>query len=379
MIKARKIRLNPAPEQENYFRKAAGAARFVYNWGLAEWKRRKAEQPDQAYGVMAVKKKFNALKAEQFPWVYEAAKDGAEGAFASLAAAFKNYYDSKNGKRQGPKAGFPRFKSKKRKRQSFRLNNDKIAVEGHNFYAPKLGRVNMAEPLRLEGKIMGAAVSQTAGRWCVSIAVKMNDPEPASFSKPSAGVDPGVRKLAVLSDGVEDENQAPLRSELKRLKRLSRRLSRRQVGNSRWYRAKRQLERFHERIANRRADYLHKMTTQIARTYEVIGLEDLNVSGMLKNRRLALSISDASFGEIRRQLTCKSRWFGGRVVTIAPCYPSSRRCFDCGALNTELEPSDRTWTCANCAAVHERDQNAARNIEVEALRLVHIHKGRPQG
>ncbi len=370
MIKAHKIRLNPTPEQDRYFRKAAGTARFVYNWGLAEWQRHKVEQPGQAYGVMAIKKDFNALKAEQFPWVYDVAKDVAEGALANLAAALKNYFDSKNGKRRGRKMGFPKFKSKKNKRQSFRLNNDKIAAEGHHFYVPKLGWVNMAEPLRWEGKILGAVVSQTAGRWYVSISVEMDKPEPVQFTKPSVGADLGVKTLVVLSDGVEYENQVPLRSELKHLKHLSRCLSRRIVGSKRWYRAKRQLERFHERIANRRADYVHKTTTEIARTYAVIGLEDLNVAGMLKNRRLALSISDACFGEIRRQLTYKSDWLGGQVVAIDPFYPSSRRCFDCGTVNLELALGDRAWTCANCGAVHERDHNAARNIEVEALRIV---------
>src|SRR5258708_367173 len=163
MITAHKIRLNPTPEQEVYFRKAAGIARFVFNWSLAEWKRYKADQPGEEHGVMALKKDFNALKGEQFPWVYEVAKDVAEGAFTNLAAALKTYFDSQSGKRQGAKIGFPKFKSKKNKRQSFRLNNDKFHVDGHNFYVPKLGWVNLAETLRWEGKILGAVVSRQAG------------------------------------------------------------------------------------------------------------------------------------------------------------------------------------------------------------------------
>lgn len=316
MIKAHKIRLNSSPEQELYFRKAAGTARFVYNWGLAEWQHHKADCPGQEHGVMAIKKDFNALKGQQYPWVYEVAKDVAEGAFTDLSAALKNHFDSRNGKRTGTKVGFPRFKSKKDRRQSFHLNNDKFKVSDHRLYVPKLGWVNMAEALRFEGKIMGAVVSKDAGRWTVSISVEMARLVSFIFLRDSAGMDLGLKKLVVLSDGTQYENQVLLRSELTHLKRLSHRLSRRQMGSQRWRKAKDQLARFHARIADRRADILHKLTTEIASTYAVLGMEDLNVGGMLRNHRLALSLADASFGEIRRQLQYKSDWFGGRVVRI---------------------------------------------------------------
>ena len=166
------------------------------------------------------------------------------------------------------------------------------------------------------------------------------------------------------------ENQVLLRSELTHLKRLSRRLSRRQKGSTRWWRAKDQLARYHERIANRRADHLHKLTTELASTYAVLGMEDLHVVGMLRNHRLALSLADASFGEIRRQLQYKSDWFGGRVVRIDRFYPSSQLCSACGVKYPELRLEDREWTCQNCGMHHYRDVNAARNIHAEALRLL---------
>jgi putative transposase len=370
MIKAHKIRLNSTPEQELYFRKAVGTARFVYNWGLAEWQRHKAEYPGQDHGVMAIKKDFNALKGQQYPWVYDVAKDVAEGAFTDLSAALKNHFDSRNGKRKGTKVGFPRFKSRKDRRQSFHLNNDKFRVSDHCLYVPKLGWVNMAEALRFEGKIMGAVVSKEAGRWTVSITVDMVRPVSFIFPRDSAGMDLGLTKLVVLSDGTQYENQVLLRSELTHLKRLSQRLSRRQMGSQRWWKAKDQLARFHARIANRRADLLHKLTTEIASTYAVLGMEDLNVAGMLRNHRLALSLADASFGEIRRQLQYKSDWFGGRVVQIDRFYPSSQLCSVCGVKNPGLRLEDREWTCQNCGMHHDRDINAARNIHAEALRLL---------
>jgi putative transposase len=370
MIKTHKIRLNPSPEQELYFRKAAGTARFVYNWGLAEWQRHKTARPSDVHGVMAIKKDFNALKGQQYPWIYDVAKDVAEGAFTNLSTALKNYFESKNGKRKGARVGFPRFKTKKDNRQSFHLNNDKFKVSDHSLYVPKLGWVNMAETLRFEGKIMGAVVSRGAGRWYVSISVEMDRPESYHFPRSSAGLDMGLKMLVVLSDGTQYENQVLLRSELTHLKRLSRHLSRRQKGSKRWWRAKDQLARFHGRIANRRADHLHKLTNELASTYAVLGMEDLNVAGMLRNHHLALSLADASFGEIRRQLQYKSEWFGGRVVRIERFYPSSQLCSMCGVKNPGLRLEDREWTCQNCGTHHDRDVNAARNIHAEALRLL---------
>lgn len=370
VCRAHKIRLNPTVEQQVYFAKAAGTARFVYNWALSAWKLHKTEAPNEPYGPMALKKDFNAIKGERFPWVYEVAKDVSEGAFTNLAAALQNFSDSKNGRRKGKKVGFPKFKSKKDRRQSFHLNNDKFRVDGHNFYVPKLGWVNMAEGLRFHGKIMGAVVSRQAGHWYVSITIEMEKPEPKRLPIHSVGIDLGVKTLAVLSDGKQYENQALLRSALTHLKRLNRRLSRRKPGSKRWWKAKASLASFHQRVANRRADHLHKLTTEIASTYALIGLEDLNVPGMVKNHHLALSISDAGFGEIRRLLQYKSLWNGGQVILINRFFPSSQMCGVCETRNEALTLADREWVCPSCGTLIERDYNAARNIEAEMLRVL---------
>jgi putative transposase len=371
VIRVHKIRLNPMPEQASYFQCAAGIARFVYNWGLEQWKKHKEAHPGEEYGVMAIKKALNAVKREQFPWMLEVTKCAAEGALINLGQAFKNYYDSKNGKRQGEKVGFPHFKSKKRSRQSFALNNDQFKLDGHSIQIPKLGWVNMAEELRFVGKIMGAVVSCRAGHWYVSMQVEVEKPVPVQFERESVGVDLGLKTLATLSSGQEYENQALLRRELNTLKRLSRQLSRRQEGSHRWYRTKNQLAKFHERIRNKRADVIHKMTTAIARTYRLIGVEDLHVKGMVRNRRLAFSIVDAGLGEVLRQLAYKADWFGGRSQQVGRFFASSKRCADCGHINHDLKLSDRTWVCASCRTTHPRDWNASKNIEAEALRLAY--------
>lgn len=368
MIRAHKLRLNPTPEQEVYFRKAAGTKRFVYNQALDLWKFGKAVGASE-FGVMEIKRQFNLFKEAQYPWMYEVAKDVFEGAIADLGVALKNYFDGKDGKRKGTKVGFPKYKSKKNKKQSFRLNNDKFKVDGHNFWVPNLGWVNMAEKLRFQGKIMSAVVSKVADWWFVSIQVELEKPAPRIFEKPSTGVDVGIKALAVLSDGSAFENQKPLRNGLKRLKTLNRSLARKAKGSQRWWKAKQKLGRFHFKIANKRSDDLHKASFEITLTYAFIGTEDLHVKGMVKNRKLSLSISDVGLGEFIRQLEYKSATFGGRVVKVGRFFASSKTCNDCGHVNQELELKDRTWICQGCGTIHDRDWNAAKNIEQEALRI----------
>lgn len=370
MIRAHKIRLNPTPEQEIYFRKAAGTKRFVYNQALALWKWGKAQGIPE-FGVMEIKRQINIFKEEQFPWMYEVAKDVFEGAIADLGAALKNYFDWKAGKRQGAKVGFPQLKTKKDKRQSFRLNNDKFKVDDHRLWVPKLGWVNMAEALRFPGKIMGAVVSKSADWWFVSIQVELEQPEPIQFEQESTGVDVGIQALATLSNGDAFENQKPLRKQQSRLRRLNRSLARRVKGSNRWWKATRKLGRFHFRVANQRADAQHKASNAIAKTYAFIGLEDLHVKGMVKNKKLALAVSDVGVGEFIRQIEYKSDAFGGKTQRVGRFYASSKTCSDCGYIHQELTLSERTWTCQGCGTIHERDWNAAKNIEREALRLAY--------
>ena len=187
-----------------------------------------------------------------------------------------------------------------------------------------------------------------------------------TVSQDTVGVDLGVKTLATLSDGREYENQVLLRRELRQVKRLSRKMSRRHTGSHRWYRARQELDAIHTRIANRRADILHKMTTEIAQQHETVVLEDLNVAGMIKNHHLALALSDAAFGEIRRQLTYKAR----RVVLVDRFFPSSKLCEVCGTVHAGLTLADRTFICPVCGHTEPRDLHAARNLRAEGSRLV---------
>ncbi len=245
MIKAHKIRLNPTPEQAQYFTKAAGTARFCFNWALAEWK-----QQYEAGGkpnAKALKKQFQAIRKHQFPWTYDVSKSVVEGAFMDVASAFKHFFE---GLKTGKKRGYPKFKTKRKTKPAFYLANDRFEVGDHWVEISKLGRVNMAEKLRFSGKILSARISKTADWWFVSITVEMPDVVPENHSPP-VGIDVGLNRLATLSDGRRYENQGPLRHMLKRLRRLNKELARRTKGGKNWQKTKGQL--CHQ-CGSRRAD-----------------------------------------------------------------------------------------------------------------------------
>ncbi len=332
MKRAQVIRLNPTPEQTVSFRKACGVARHAYNWALARWKAYRAE------GTWArmndLKAEYNQVKGEYFPWVYEVTKCAPEQAFRNLGQAFANYQRMKqegtlprlkHPRKDGEESGFPRFKSKKRDKLSFYLANDKFSVDRHTIRVPRLGLVNMTEPLRFQGKILSAVISYRAGWWFVSISVEVEHTV-STHSGGAVGIDLGIKTLATTSSGEVFENQKHYRRSLGRIKGLSKGLSRKQKGSQNWWKTSRKLAKAHYRVACQRQDNLHKMTTSLARTYALIGLEDLHTKGMLANHHLAQAVSDASFFEVQRQLLYKTEQYGGSVQLVSRWYPSSKTC-----------------------------------------------------
>src|SRR5213082_1251148 len=287
MIKAHKIRLNPTDEQAVYFAKAAGTARFVWNWALAEWDRQyeAGEKPT----ALKLKKQFNEIRREQFPWTWEVTKNASDQPILDLGKAFTAFFEGR--------ARHPRFKSKKRSKPSFYLANDQFELGDHRIWIPKLGWVNMAENLRFKGKVTGARITKTAEWWFASITVELEEPPPPPPT-PAVGIDVGLNRLATLSTGEGFENQRFLKTALKKLRQANKRLHRRKLGSKNREKARRQVARLHYRITCMRDDVLHKMTTRIADCYGIIGVEDLNLKGLLKNRRLARSFSDASLGKL---------------------------------------------------------------------------------
>ncbi|GLV54263.1 transposase [Dictyobacter sp. S3.2.2.5] len=369
MIRAHKIRLHPTSEQATYLARAAGVARFVWNWALAEWNRHyeAGEKPS----ALTLKKQFNAIRRQEFPWTWEVTKNASDQPFLDLGKAWTAYFD---GLREGRNVGKPRFKRKKRSKPSFYLANDQLELGDHRVWIPKLGWVNLAENLRWRGKMTGARVTKTADWWFLSVTVELPD-EPADPKIPAIGIDVGLNRLVTLSTGENVENQAFLKTSLKKLRRANKRLHRRNLGSKNREKARRQLARVHYRITCQRDDLLQKLTTQIAACYGMVAVEDLHLKGLLKNRCLARSFSDAALGKLLRLLSSKVEHQGGRVITVDRFFPSSKTCHACTWKWEDMQLSDRLFVCQNeaCAYYHvaqDRDHNAAQNLLQEVLRLV---------
>lgn len=310
---------------------------------------------------MALKKQFNAIKKEQFPWTGDVCRDAANTGFENIDKAFKNFFRKT--------AKFPRFK-KKGRRDSFQVANDKFYVEGAKLHLPRIGKVKLTEAPRFTGKIMSGAVSRTAHKWFISIAFDVQDSIFTKFENQAAvGIDLGIKTLAVLSDGKKFDGAKALKKATMRLARQSKLVSRKTKGSNNRKKAIGKLARTHYRVSCVRSDSIHKLTHFVTANYQYIAIEDLNVAGMVKNHKLARSLSDASFGEVRRQLEYKSRLHGNTVAVVDRFYPSSKTCSVCGYINQKLTLADRGWTCLNCGTCHDRDINAARNIVTKAFTL----------
>ncbi len=371
MIRGHKIRLHPTAEQQHYFVRAAGTARFVWNWALAEWNRQyeAGEKPN----AFKLKKQFNAIRRKEFPWTWEVTKNASDQPFLDLGKAWNAFFD---GLKTGRQVGHPRFKSKKRSKASFYLQNDKFELGDHRIWIPKLGWVNMAENLRFRGKILGARITRTADWWFASITVEVADTPPPQIKRPAAvGVDVGLNRLATLSTGEAFENQKFLTTALKKLRRANKRLHRRQLGSKNREKARRQVARLHYRITCLREDVLQKLTTRLADCYGIVGIETLNLKGLLKNKRLARSLSDAALGKLLTLLTSKVEQSGGQVVKVGRFFPSSKTCHACSWKWEDMTLADRVFLCQNPACTYhqfaqDRDHNAALNILNEALHLI---------
>lgn len=411
-IRAYRFALDPTPLQEEQLRSHCGAQRFAYNWGLrlvkTNLEQRAAERtygitddeltPTLNWSAFALRKTWNNVKDDIAPWWRENSKEAYSSGLANLAAALQNWVSFQSGGRRGRSTRFPRFKTKK-SRLSCRFTTGAFGLvdtDRRHVKLPRIGQVRTHESTRKlarrvergSARIRSATVSHTRGRWFVSFSVEVSDPPPCHV-RPGhvVGVDFGVSKLAVLSSpvpGVSDTrgvvpNPARYEHSLRRLRRLQRKAARR-VGpdrrtgatpSRRWARAVAEVDRQHARIANHRAATLHRLTSALAERFEIVVIEDLLISGMLRNRRLARRIAAAGWGELRRQLEYKTCWNGGTLVVADRFYPSSKTCSGCGGVKTNLRLSRRMFSCDACGMSLDRDENAARNLAALAAGIAH--------
>jgi putative transposase len=409
-VAAYRFALDPTPRQQRALLSHCGAARFAYNWAVswvrAAWEQRAAEAsygvaeseltPWRPWSLPALRRQWNRVKHDVAPWWAENSKEAYNTGLANAAAAFDNYCASCDGRRAGPRVGKPRRKRKHTAGLSCRFTTGAIRVEPDRTHVtlPRLGMLKTHESTRTlarrlqagTAKVLSATVSWRGGRWFCSfrVAVQRQD-APAAHPNAVVGVDLGVSHLAVLSQpvaGVSDENgfvpnPRYLEKAQKRMRRASRKVSRRcgpdrrteRTPSRRWSAANRARNRLHHRVANLRTDGLHQLTTAVAAHAGTLVVEDLNVAGMLKNRRLARRIADGGWGILRRQLAYKTAWRGGNLHVANRWFPSSKTCSACGAAKAKLPLRTRVFHCDHCGLVLDRDINAARNLAQLATEL----------
>ena len=352
MLKAYKYRIYPDAEQMQFFAKCFGCVRFVYNRMLS----------DRIEHYKLTGKSLNNTPAQyksEFTWLKEVDSLALANAQMNLNTAYRNFFRDKS-------TGFPKFKSKKTNNFSYTTNNQKGTVYVENGYIklPKLkSPVKIRQHRSFEGVIKSCTISKApSGKYHISILVETEIQKlPASDMR--VGIDVGIKDFAVLSNGEAYKNPKHLRKSEKRLAKLQRDLSRKQIGSSNRNKARIKVAKLHEKIANQRMDFLHKKSTEIIRKNQAIVIEDLKVKNLMKNHNLAKSIAEVSWSRFREMLDYKSRWYGRELIIAPPDYPSSQLCSDCGNRSSQTKDlACRVYICPECGLEIDRDYNASLNL-----------------
>jgi len=363
MLRAYKYRIYPNKKQEEMIKVNFGACRFVYNWAL-EQKIKTYEQTKKSISRFDLQRILVHEVKPSNIWLKQANSQALLASLVNVESAFTKFFREKT--------GFPNFKSKKNPVQSYQMpQHYKVDFDKCIIILPKIGGVKAVLHRTFEGDMKTATISKTpTGKYFISILVEDGKevPEKQCFDDNSTiGVDLGIKDSAILSNGKKFENPKYLKNSLKKLKVLSKKLSKKVKGSNNWKKAKLKLSRLHEKISNQRNDFQHKLSSKLISENQAIALETLNVKGMVKNHCLAQSISDAGWSSLVTKLEYKAEWTGKTILRIGTFEPSSKICNVCGYYKSDLTLKIREWVCPDCKTKHDRDINAAINIKKFAL------------
>lgn len=389
VLESVKVALDPSPAQERLLLSHAGAARFAFNAGLAHVKAGIDAGENPEWSLYGLRRWWNsnkdtlAVSDDGVIWWTKNSKEAYSYGLEALAKGLLNWSKSRKGARKGHRVGFPKFKAKDRATPRFAYTTGCFGLiqgDPKALRLPRIGRVHCMENVTArvgDARVLRMTVSQRAGRWYAALTVEREDKPVTQAPKGGAvGIDLGIKTLATLSDGTIIDNPRCLAASERRLKRAQKALSRKVKGSRRRAKARATVARIHARVANQRQDAMHKATTWLASTFSDISIEDLNTAGMVRNHRLAKAVSDAAFGEFRRQLDYKTAKTGARLHVVDRWFASSKTCSKCGRVKAKLSLAERVYKCDGCGLVMDRDLNAAVNILVagSAPETVNAHR-----